>query len=77
MSVAVPHIPGDGKLDTLLGKSIGLKCMSIKINCSVQRAHNCTNGVCSAHQTPGLLYQPVWGERKLRYLGQRVGIPQM
>ena len=37
MSVAAPHIPGDGRLDTLLHNQLdhGLKCMSIKINCFI------------------------------------------
>ena len=65
MSVAVLCIPGDGRLDTLLDHQLDLSTSQLRSILYCQRTHNpidFTNGVCSAHQTPGLLYQPALGD---------------
>ena len=60
MSVAVPHIPGDGRLDTytLLDNQLDSgECQlgDLFNSLSNYRLH-------SAHQIPAQLYQPAWGQ---------------
>ena len=79
MSLAMPHIPGDGRLDT---QWIGPKCMSIRglfiMDIVNEHATQCNvHGMCSTHQTPAQLYQPAWGDHHLIPHGRNVSIPQM
>ena len=86
MSLAMPHIPGDGRLDTQLDNeldtsvcqlgtcSICMKTLSMNMQPSAMYIYD---NMCSTHQTPAQLYQPAWGDHHLNPHGHNLNIPQM
>ena len=71
MSLAMLHIPGDGRLDAQLDNELDpsvcqLRTCSIHIRMNMQPSAM-WYGMCSAHQTPAQLYQPAWGYHGLSF----------
>ena len=67
-------------------QSVGPKCMSIRTYSIDSHSRTMSvntqpsilyNGMCSAHQTPALLYQPVWEYHCLLSLHRTLNHPQM